>query len=136
MRCENKYLPAKPFPKLRVIGSVGEPINPEAWHWIYEKIGFKQCAIVDTYWQTETGSIVMAPIPGAIPTKAGSATLPFFGIDPKILEPTTAKVLEGWCFASSDRQEQTLMLHRRGSGGRPLSLPSMALDGTHDPMGP
>ncbi|ORE03498.1 acetyl-coenzyme A synthetase [Rhizopus microsporus var. microsporus] len=80
---------------LRVIGSVGEPINPEAWEWYYKKVGRSQCAVVDTYWQTETGSIVIAPLPGVTPTKAGSATLPFFGIKPVILDPTTGKVLEG-----------------------------------------
>lgn len=80
---------------LRVIGSVGEPINPEAWEWYYRKVGRSQCAVVDTYWQTETGSIVVAPLPGAVPTKPGSATLPFFGINPIILDPTTGKVLEG-----------------------------------------
>ncbi|EIE81820.1 acetyl-coenzyme A synthetase [Rhizopus delemar RA 99-880] len=80
---------------LRVIGSVGEPINPEAWEWYYRKVGRSQCAVVDTYWQTETGSIVVAPLPGAVPTKPGSATFPFFGINPIILDPTTGKVLEG-----------------------------------------
>ncbi|KAG1467948.1 hypothetical protein G6F56_004120 [Rhizopus delemar] len=80
---------------LRVIGSVGEPINPEAWEWYFNKVGRGQCAVVDTYWQTETGSIVVAPLPGATPTKPGSATLPFFGINPTILDATTGKVLEG-----------------------------------------
>ncbi|KAI7891218.1 acetyl-coenzyme A synthetase [Mucor mucedo] len=80
---------------LRVIGSVGEPINPEAWKWYYEKVGHSQCAVVDTYWQTETGSIVISPLPGATPTKPGSATFPFFGIQPVILEPTTGEVLQG-----------------------------------------
>ncbi|KAI8985859.1 acetyl-coenzyme A synthetase [Pilobolus umbonatus] len=80
---------------LRVIGSVGEPINPEAWNWYNEKVGHSQCAVVDTYWQTETGSIIVAPLPGAIPTKAGSATLPFFGIKPVILDPTTGVELKG-----------------------------------------
>ncbi|KAF8586892.1 acetate--CoA ligase [Ramaria rubella] len=80
---------------LRVLGSVGEPINPEAWHWYNEHVGRKQCAIVDTFWQTETGSIVITPFPGAIETKPGSATVPFFGIEPVILDPTSGKVLEG-----------------------------------------
>jgi len=77
---------------LRVIGSVGEPINPEAWTWYNENVGRNQCAVVDTYWQTETGSIVVTPFPGAIETKPGSATVPFFGIDPVILEPHSGKV--------------------------------------------
>lgn len=80
---------------LRVIGSVGEPINPEAWNWYNEKVGKNRCAVVDTYWQTETGSIIISPLPGAIPTKAGSATLPFFGIQPVLLNPATGQVLEG-----------------------------------------
>ena len=62
---------------LRVIGSVGEPINPEAWDWYNEEVGKKECAVVDTYWQTETGSIIISPLPGAIPCKPGSATFPF-----------------------------------------------------------
>lgn len=80
---------------LRVLGSVGEPINPEAWNWYNEHVGRKQCSIVDTYWQTETGSIIVTPFPGAVETKPGSATVPFFGIEPVILDPTTGKELEG-----------------------------------------
>jgi len=80
---------------LRVLGTVGEPINPEAWHWYNEHVGKKECAIVDTFWQTETGSIVVTPFPGAIETKPGSATVPFFGIETAILDPTTGKELEG-----------------------------------------
>ncbi|KIK64245.1 hypothetical protein GYMLUDRAFT_40534 [Collybiopsis luxurians FD-317 M1] len=80
---------------LRVIGSVGEPINPEAWNWYNEHVGKGECAIVDTYWQTETGSIVVTPMPGAIETKPGSATVPFFGIEVEIVDPLTGKVLEG-----------------------------------------
>ena len=66
---------------LRLLGTVGEPINPEAWMWYYNVIGHKRCPIVDTWWQTETGSIMITPLPGAIPTKPGSGTLPFFGVD-------------------------------------------------------
>ncbi|KAG8216213.1 hypothetical protein J3R82DRAFT_8246 [Butyriboletus roseoflavus] len=80
---------------LRVLGSVGEPINPEAWHWYNEHVGRKQCAIVDTFWQTETGSIVITPFPGAIETKPGSATVPFFGIEPVILDPVSGQELIG-----------------------------------------
>ncbi|KAH9962214.1 hypothetical protein BC827DRAFT_1260313 [Russula dissimulans] len=80
---------------LRVIGSVGEPINPEAWNWYNEHVGKRQCAVVDTYWQTETGSIIITPFPGAIETKPGSATVPFFGIDPVILDPQSGKELPG-----------------------------------------
>ncbi len=70
---------------LRILGSVGEPINPEAWIWYYEKIGHSKCPIVDTWWQTETGSILITPLPGAHTIKPGSACKPFFGIDPVIL---------------------------------------------------
>ena len=70
---------------LRLLGTVGEPINPEAWMWYHREIGHERCPIVDTWWQTETGSIMIAPIPGAVSTKPGSATLPFFGIEPEIV---------------------------------------------------
>jgi len=71
---------------LRLLGSVGEPINPEAWIWYNEVIGGKRCPIVDTWWQTETGGIMITPLPGATPTKPGSATLPFFGIVPEVVD--------------------------------------------------
>ncbi len=71
---------------LRLLGSVGEPINPEAWEWYYHVVGQGRCPIVDTWWQTETGGILITPLPGAIPTKPGSATLPFFGIVPEIVD--------------------------------------------------
>jgi acetyl-CoA synthetase len=70
---------------LRLLGTVGEPINPEAWMWYREKIGHNRCPIVDTWWQTETGAIMITPLPGAIPTKPGSATKPFFGVVPEIV---------------------------------------------------
>jgi acetyl-CoA synthetase len=70
---------------LRLLGSVGEPINPEAWEWYYRVVGENRCPIVDTWWQTETGGIMISAIPGAIATKPGSATLPFFGIEPAIV---------------------------------------------------
>jgi acetyl-CoA synthetase len=70
---------------LRLLGSVGEPINPEAWMWYRKTIGGDRCPIVDTYWQTETGSIIVSPVPGAISSKPGSCSLPFFGIAPKVL---------------------------------------------------
>jgi acetyl-CoA synthetase len=71
---------------LRLLGTVGEPINPEAWIWYHEVIGGKRCPIVDTWWQTETGSIMITPLPGAIPTKPGSATFPFFGVVPEVVD--------------------------------------------------
>ena len=71
---------------LRLLGSVGEPINPEAWEWYHEVVGKERCPIVDTWWQTETGGHLITPLPGATPLKPGSATLPFFGIEPVILD--------------------------------------------------
>ncbi len=71
---------------LRILGSVGEPINPEAWNWYYNIVGDKNCPIVDTWWQTETGGILITPLPGAIDLKPGSATLPFFGVRPAIVD--------------------------------------------------
>jgi acetyl-CoA synthetase len=76
---------------LRLLGTVGEPINPEAWMWYREKIGHNRCPIVDTWWQTETGSIMIAPIPGAVATKPGSATRPFFGIQPEVVTKPDAE---------------------------------------------
>ncbi|MCK5038139.1 MAG: acetate--CoA ligase [Thermoplasmata archaeon] len=71
---------------LKLLGTVGEPINPEAWNWYNEVIGDSRCPIVDTWWQTETGGIMITPLPGAIPTKPGSATLPFFGVEPFLVD--------------------------------------------------
>jgi acetyl-CoA synthetase len=71
---------------LKLLGSVGEPINPEAWEWYYNVVGERRCPIVDTWWQTETGGIMITPLPGATDLKAGSATLPFFGVKPAIVD--------------------------------------------------
>ncbi len=76
---------------LKLLGTVGEPINPEAWNWYNDVVGKGKCPIVDTWWQTETGGHLLTPLPGAITTKPGSATVPFFGIQPVILEPTTGE---------------------------------------------
>ena len=80
---------------LRLLGTVGEPINPEAWNWYDKHVGKGRCPIVDTWWQTETGGHLITPLPGAVPTKPGSATLPFFGIRPAVLEAESAKPIEG-----------------------------------------
>jgi acetyl-CoA synthetase len=79
---------------LRLLGSVGEPINPEAWEWYHRVVGDGRCPIVDTWWQTETGGILITPLPGAIALKPGSATLPFFGVVPEIVD-AEGKVLQG-----------------------------------------
>jgi acetyl-CoA synthetase len=82
---------------LRILGSVGEPINPEAWIWYYKNIGKEKCPILDTWWQTETGGILITPLPGAIPVKPGSASMPFFGVQPEVVntEGKPVKVNEG-----------------------------------------
>ncbi len=79
---------------LRILGSVGEPINPEAWDWYYKAVGEERCPIVDTWWQTETGGILITPLPGATPLKPGSATRPFFGVKPEIAD-NEGQILEG-----------------------------------------
>jgi acetyl-CoA synthetase len=81
----DQYVKPYSLASLRLLGTVGEPINPEAWMWYRREIGHERCPIVDTYWQTETGSIVIAPIPGAVGAKPGSATRPFFGIVPEVV---------------------------------------------------
>ncbi|MBS1806531.1 MAG: acetate--CoA ligase [Acidobacteria bacterium] len=81
----DQYVDKYKLDSLRLLGTVGEPINPEAWMWYREKIGHNRCPIVDTWWQTETGSIMISPIPGAVPAKPGSATRPFFGIQPEVV---------------------------------------------------
>ena len=81
---------------LRLLGSVGEPINPEAWDWYWRVVGEERCPIVDTWWQTETGGILISPLPGATALKPGSATKPFFGVEPQVVDPE-GKVLEGAC---------------------------------------
>ena len=81
---------------LRLLGTVGEPINPEAWEWYYHKVGNSQCPIVDTWWQTETGGHLITPLPGATDLKPGSASLPFFGVQPVILDDQ-GNELEGEC---------------------------------------
>merc|ERR1712000_28809 len=81
--------------KLRVLGSVGEPIAAEVWKWYFESVGKEEAHIVDTYWQTETGSHVITPLAGVTPTKPGSASLPFFGIEPAIIDPVSGEEIEG-----------------------------------------
>jgi acetyl-CoA synthetase len=80
---------------LRILGSVGEPINPEIWRWYHDVVGDKRCAVVDTWWQTETGGILISPLPGVTPTKPGSATLPYFGVRPMVVDPQTGAELKG-----------------------------------------
>ncbi len=86
IKAGDQFPAASDLSSLRLLGSVGEPINPEAWNWYHKHIGGGRCPIVDTWWQTETGAILISPLPGATPLKAGTATLPFFGIDAAILD--------------------------------------------------
>ena len=94
MGAGDEYVERSKRTSLRILGSVGEPINPEAWNWFYHKVGDDRCPIVDTWWQTETGGHMITPLPGATDLKPGSATLPFFGIKPELVD-TEGEVLEG-----------------------------------------
>ena len=90
----NTFVEKYDLSSIKVLGTVGEPINPEAWNWYNEVVGNGQAPIVDTWWQTETGGHLMTPLPGATETKAGSCTFPFFGVQPVILDPTTGKEIK------------------------------------------
>jgi len=90
----DSFVKAHDRSSLRILGTVGEPINPEAWRWYHEVVGEGRCPIVDTWWQTETGGIMITPLPGATPLKPGSATFPFFGIEPVLLDEL-GKEIEG-----------------------------------------
>jgi len=94
MGAGDQFLETTSRSSLRILGTVGEPINPEAWEWYFHKVGKEHCPIVDTWWQTETGGIMIAPLPGAIDAKPGSATMPFFGVEPVLLDDD-GNVLEG-----------------------------------------
>jgi acetyl-CoA synthetase len=97
MKSGNQWPLGRDLSSLRLMGSVGEPINPEAWIWYHKIIGKEQAPIVDTWWQTETGGILITPLPGCTPTKPGSATIPFFGVNPKVIrqDGSEAGVNEG-----------------------------------------
>ncbi len=95
MKAGDQHLAGRNLSKLRLLGSVGEPINPQAWLWYHEKIGGMRCPIVDTWWQTETGSIAVSPLPGATPTKPGSASLPLPGFKLEILDDAGRPVPAG-----------------------------------------
>ncbi len=94
MGAGDQFLETTTRSSLRILGTVGEPINPEAWEWYFDKVGHKKCPIVDTWWQTETGGIMIVPLPGATAAKPGSATLPFFGVEPVLLDDE-GNILEG-----------------------------------------
>lgn len=90
----NEYVKKYNRSSLKLLGSVGEPINPETWRWYYEVVGGSRCPIVDTWWQTETGGIMITPLPAATPTKPGSATFPFFGVEPVLMTPEGEEIKE------------------------------------------
>ena len=90
----NEFVTRTDRSSLRILGSVGEPINPEAWEWYYHEVGDGRCPIMDTWWQTETGGILITPLPGVTALKPGSATLPFFGIIPEIMD-NQGRIMEG-----------------------------------------
>ncbi|MGH7938891.1 MAG: acetate--CoA ligase, partial [Chthoniobacterales bacterium] len=92
IRWGDKWVKKRDLSSLRLLGTVGEPINPEAWMWYHKVIGGGRCPIVDTWWQTETGGIMITPLPGATPTKPGSATLPFFGVDAAVVDAAGKEV--------------------------------------------
>ncbi len=95
MRWGDDYVNRHSLASLRLLGSVGEPINPEAWMWYHKVVGKKRCPIVDTWWQTETGAIMVTPIPGITPTKPGSCAVPFFGVVPRVLDEKGNDVPKG-----------------------------------------
>ena len=98
---------------LRVLGTVGEPINPEAWVWYYNVVGKGKCQIVDTWWQTETGGNMLTPLPGCTPTKPGSATLPFFGVDPLLVNAETGEEIS---WKKGEKSEGVLCIRRPWPG--------------------
>lgn len=94
MKYGDKPLAKYDLSSLKVLGSVGEPINPEAWRWYYDVVGKSKCTVVDTYWQTETGGHIITNLPGITPMKPGSCTLPCYGIDAVVLDPATGEKVE------------------------------------------
>ncbi|GFR13181.1 acetyl-coenzyme A synthetase, cytoplasmic [Trichonephila clavata] len=119
MRFSDDYVKKTSRESLRLLGSVGEPINPEAWLWYHRVVGNSQCPIVDTFWQTETGGIVITPIPGCTPLKPGSATFPFFGVSAKLLSEEGKEIQgEGEGYLVFDRPWPGMMRSVFGSQER------------------
>ena len=112
---------------LRLLGSVGEPINPEVWVWYHTLVGKGRCPIVDTWWQTETGGILITPLPGAFPLKPGSATLPFFGVEPLVVD-AEGNELEGAVTGQSVPAPSVAGHHARRLRRRRALLPDLLLD--------
>jgi acetyl-CoA synthetase len=132
----NEWVQKHSLESLRLLGTVGEPINPEAWMWYHREIGHERCPIVDTWWQTETGAILIAPIPGAVATKPGSATRPFFGVVPEVVAKDGTPVPAGqggllvitkpWpsiartIWGDAERYEQAYFSEVKGADGEPI----------------
>ena len=130
MRAGDDFVTQHDRSSLRLLGTVGEPINPEAWRWYHRVVGEGRCPIVDTWWQTETGSHMITPLPGAVATKPGSATLPFFGVEPALLTESGDEIVgpgEGYLVVKrpwpsmmrtvagdQDRFERTYFTHYKG----------------------
>eukprot|EP00887_Chlorella_sp_A99_P006499 scaffold3.g6499.t1 len=116
MACGEDFVKKHGRKSLRILGTVGEPINPEAWRWYYEVVGDSRCAIVDTWWQTETGAHMITPLPGATPMKPGSATFPFFGVEVAILDDK-GNELQGACQGIMGRVDDVINVsgHRIGT---------------------
>ena len=130
MKWGTEHPAAHDLSTLRLLGTVGEPINPEAWMWYHEHIGGGRCPIVDTWWQTETGGIMITPLPGVTTTKPGSATMPFPGIIAELVD-TEGKALEqGRRLPDADRALARHAAHhlrrRRSATGRPTGAASRA----------
>ena len=104
---------------LKLLGTVGEPINPEAWEWYYHVVGDGRCPIVDTWWQTETGGILVTPLPGATKLKPGSATLPFFGVQPALVD-NDGNLIEGE--SGQSRHSRRVARHRAHRLWRPQAV--------------
>jgi acetyl-CoA synthetase len=116
MKWGTQYPEAHDLGSLRVLGSVGEPINPEAWIWYHENIGGGHCPVVDTWWQTETGAIMISPLPGVTATKPGSATFPLPGISAEVVDDAGTKVTKGGGYLTLTRPWPSML---RGIYGDP-----------------
>jgi acetyl-CoA synthetase len=115
VRWGDEWVKKHDLSSLRLLGTVGEPINPEAWMWYHRTIGGGRCPIVDTWWQTETGGQMITPLPGATPTKPGSATLPFFGVDAAIVDDAGRKCRRTWAASSSSQARGRRCCARSGA---------------------
>jgi acetyl-CoA synthetase len=133
MAAGDRFVKNRRMPSLRVLGTVGEPINEEAWNWYNERIGKKRCPIVDTWWQTETGGILITPIAGITPTKPCFATLPLPGVQPILVDPN-GKELIGNDVEGLALYQTPLAQHPPHHLGRPRTLPSELLCSLQKPV--